>query len=270
VIRGWALPLLAGCNGLLGLDVTHPYDAPPDAVGCSAGRFTGTVRVPIDVGDAIYDPTQSDDPLELYFTWAVNTVDFQIASATRTAPDQTFDMPTVASFSVAHNTDPSISSDGLHIVFLGPNDQVFQVDRATRQSAWSAATIVAGIDNFTVAGGLDISPDGLTIYFSDMHQLRTATRSDPLAGFANITELAVGLDVAFPGISPDQRELFYNPGSTHVLHHVTRNSATLDFDPSTDEIILMNAGDPDVSPDSRTLLYDVDGVLTAMHRDCSL
>jgi hypothetical protein len=273
-MRICALLLLAGCNRLLGLEPTREIDSPPvpdarpDAVGCSGSSFAGTVAVPIDSGQSIYDPTQTDDPLELYFTWAQTTTDFHIASATRGAVDQSFNMPVVLPFSTTHNTDPAITADGLHILYLAQNDQVYQADRATRQSMWSAPTVVAGIDNFTVGGGLDISPDGLTIYFSDGFELRTATRNDPMGPFGTPRVLASGVNATFPGISPDERELFYNPKDSHELRHMTRNDPSLDFDVMTDESLLLNGADPDVSLDSRTLLYDVDGRLTAMHRGC--
>jgi hypothetical protein len=267
--RALLLLLLAGCNRALGLDPTHPPDAPPDAVGCSGSRFADTITIALPGGPSVFDPTQSDDPLELYLTWQVTTTEFQISVTTRTDPDQPYGTLAYASFGRSmRDSDPSITQDGLHLLFLSDDYRVYQTDRATRQSPWSAATIVAGIDNWVIMGGFDISLDGLRIYFSDGSNLRTAQRSDPTAAFDTATDLAKGLDIGFPGISPDERELFYNPSSNKQLHHITRNDRSLDFDLSTDETLLQDAGDPDVSPDSRTLLYDVDGELTAMHRTC--
>jgi hypothetical protein len=236
------LVLLAGCNSLLGLAPTREIDSPvvpdarPDAVGCAGSRFANTITVAVGGHPSMYDPSQSDDPLEIFFTWATTTSEFKVATATRGALDQPFGMPAIATFGrTPRDGDPAITSDGLHILFMSDN-QVFQTDRATRQSPWSASTIVPGIDQFTVLG-IDISLDGLTIYFSDGWQLFTATRPDVMAPFGNPTKLAVGVNITFPGISPDEREL-------------------------------NNGADPDVSPDSRTLYYIVDGDLTAMHRDC--
>src|SRR5262249_52956492 len=157
-----------------------------------------------------------------------------IASATRTAPEQRLNMLAVASFSTPGSTDPAITSDGLHILYLNGNHQVYQSDRADRHAMWSAPTIVSGIDSFIAGGGLDISLDGLTIYVSDSSQLYTATRTDPMGRFGDLTKLAVGRKVSFPGVSPDERELFYNPENTKELRRMTRNDRSLDFDVMTD------------------------------------
>src|SRR5262249_43265528 len=159
-------------------------------------------------------------------------------------------------------------SDGLHLVFLSADFRIYQTDRTTRTDAWSTPTIVGGVDNFVVNGGVDISLDGLRVYVRRRAKLHTATRTDVMAAFDTVTDLAVGLDVGSLGISPDERELFFNPSTNYELHRITRNDPSLDFDISTDDMLLQDARNPDVSPDSRTLLYSVDGVLTLMHRDC--
>src|SRR5690348_11024316 len=86
------LVAVAGCNRILGLDPTLEVDAYV-APGCSGARFTGPFPFTSLTADNIFDPSQSEDPLELMVTLRSQLGLFRMQRATR--PD------TASSFTIA-------------------------------------------------------------------------------------------------------------------------------------------------------------------------
>jgi hypothetical protein len=109
-----------------------------DAVGCSGSLFGANAPVPgIDTSDQVFDPTQSDDPLEIWFT-VENGTGFHVNSATRASVAEPFGAPVLASFARSnYDGDPSITRAGLHLLFTSDDGHVWQADRATRTGPWS-------------------------------------------------------------------------------------------------------------------------------------
>ena len=268
--RALLLLLCAGCNRALGLDPTTELDAYV-APGCAGARFVSTTDLTVTTMGEIHDPTLLDQD-ELWFTYHEAGGPYQIASATRADTTQAFDAPVIGSFVRSDNdTDPAITRDGLHILFITDDARVYQADRPTRTSPWSAAALVPGIDGEGVGVGFDITPDGLVIYMADAAGIRTARRSYPTGTFGPVTVLAAGLPTAFPTISPDELELFFNPmgGDTAgELHRITRTDRTLDFDLATEQVVYQSAVDADITADAQTLVYKHGGDLQAAHREC--
>ena len=267
------LLLSAGCNRALGLDPAIEIDAPPPDVGyvppgCAGARFVATTDLGVMTTGEIHDPTMLDDQ-EIWFTFHSTTTGYQIASATRTASTEPFGAPVLGDvMRSTDDTDPAITYDGLHVLFISDDSRVYQSDRAARGAAWSAPSLVPGIDGESAGLGFDVTPDGLSIYMASTVGVRTATRSTAIGTFGPVTNLADGVMMQFPSISPDELELFFNLPGTTELHRITRTDRALDFDISKDEIVYQDADDADITADSRTLIYKYGAQLQIAHREC--
>jgi len=267
-----AVVLLAGCNRLLGLDPTLEVAAPlPDAPppGCAGALFGATTNLSVMTSDGVADPTLVD-PLELWLTWRHPAGTAHVASATRTDTTQPFGTPQVASFAITDfDTDPAFTGNRLHVFFISSDAHIYEADRSSLAMPWSAARIVPGIDGEDASMGIDVTANGLAIYFSDVnYHLHTASRATLNENFGPVTDLAPTLAITFPSISPDQLELFYNPHNSSELHRLTRSDPAADFDPASDITIYMHGDDPDISADATTLIYFNQGNLQTAHRDC--
>jgi len=251
------------------MEVDAPVPPPPPP-GCSGARFVSTTDLMVMTTGEIHDPTLLDEH-ELWFTTHEAGGGYQIASATRTDTTQPFGAPVIGSFvRTQMDTDPAITRDGLHILFMSDDTRVYQADRTARDMPWSVASVVPGIDGESAGRGFDVTPDGLAIYMADANGVRTSRRSSPTGTFGPVTMLAAGVMPSFPTISPDELELFFNPVGTNgsELHRITRGDAALDFDIATDELIYQDAQDPDITADAATLVYLHGGQLQTAHREC--
>jgi hypothetical protein len=271
--RDLLLLLCAGCNRALGLDPTIEVDAlVPDAAyvppGCSGSRFVSTTDVSVMTNGEIDDPTMLDDH-EIWFTSHMAGGGYQIASARRTSSDQPFGAPVIGSFKhSANDSDPALTHDGLHLLFVSDDAHVYQTDRAAPDAAWSPASLVPGIDGESAGLGFDITPDGLAIYIASTDGVHTARRASPIGTFGPVTVLAPPLMMQFPSISPDELELFFNSAGSNELDRITRTDRGLPFDVTTRELVYQSAADADITADSRTLIYMHGGQLQTAHREC--
>ncbi len=278
------LLLVAGCNRIFGLEETEPFDAPsprPDAVGCAGKAFIG----PDAVSELVvpnrfeFDPSENADGTELWFSSREVAFDAQdLSSSTKIAATGKWGPSTVASFNLPEVTDAdaAFSDDGLHLVFvsyrLGP-PRAWEVTRTAIGQPFGGASILRGIDGLTV-NGLDLTLDGLTLYFSDAGdgELHVAHRPSFDAPFV-AEEVGGALrvlasDVAFPSISPDEREVFYTKLSGAVATYRRVRVDTSQAFEVAEEVIYNDADDPDISSDGRRLYFVRGGQLFVARRDC--
>jgi hypothetical protein len=266
------LVALAGCNGLLGLDPAHEPDAFV-APGCSGSRFTGPFELTSLTGPTTWDPSQGDDPLELIVSIqdeATNLLHINRATRPDTASAYTL-VPLPFTDPSFEDHDPSITAHGARLLFLSNRVDGAHLWEALRDSTgtFSNPAIVTSVEPFDA--GLDMSIDGLTIYYADTrgnpptYPLFTASRPSLDEPFGSpMMLLADG--IRWPSISPDQLELYYLAADDTSIHRRVRPAIDAPFGP--DEPVAPGVEDPDVSADARTLLVSNFGQLQYMTRAC--
>ena len=279
------LLLAAGCNRIFGLEETELFDAPsprPDAVGCAGKAFVGPDALSeLDVvpNRFEFDPGENADGTELWFSSREAAFDaLDLSSCTKNAVTGKWGPSTLAPFNLPEITDadPAFTDDGLRLVFvsyrLGP-PRAWEVTRSAIGQPFGGASILRGVDGLRI-NGLDMTLDGLTLYFSDSGdgELHVAHRPSFDAPFV-AEEVGGALrvlanNVGFPSVSPDEREVFYThgDGGTATYRRV-RGDTSQPFD-LAEEAIYNDADDPDISADGRRLYFVRGSELFVARRDC--
>ena len=283
-MRGLLLLLLgtAGCNQVLGLSTTYGIDARPDAVGCSGAQFQGPVELPdLSPGLDQFDPSERADGLELWFT--IQDADIKVYVVTRPSVDVDYREADVAPapFNApagVRDNDPSIGADGLRVMFLSTRgnlgSRAWEVVRPSLDAPFSAPSQVRGLEA-TAIDGLDLSLDGKTVYFTseqDGGRLSRAHRNELTEPFVIETADPDGkpfaLGIAFPSISPDEKELFFENVASGGIERKTRGDITRAFSDTSESINGARAGDPDLTQDGRTLYVALSSTFWKFTRDC--
>lgn len=270
--RHTILLLATACNQIYGIEPTRLPDALPDAVGCSERGFM--VPMPLDDPDSRLEisPTLSADGLELYFSADVGST-FRLHRATRATTDEPFanvvELPLLAG---RPTLDASLTRDDLTMVFVSraADNLVLESRRAAVGEPFSEPIIVTGLED--IGGGaqsLDLSYDGLTIYYANIAgELWVASRREIGRPFEGARPLATG--VVHPSISPDHRELFYNspdyPTGNTDLYRRVRASVADDF--SAEMSLFPGAQGADLAQDASTLILSSLGRLQIYRRQC--
>jgi hypothetical protein len=266
--RAWVLvvALCAGCfskpgfggNGDGGTDgsTDGASDGSIDATPCTA---TWPSPNPVSGlnGWVTGEPTITGDLEELYWAYE-DGPEWQIHWAEVTQPGTlAYTYKGQVAFTILDGTDPdpSITDDGLLMVYReGPSNiqtQMRQVTRASRMAPWTAPVDVPGLGG-TSATTLDISGDGLTLYYNLGTTLRYATRGDRLEPFVQqATQLGTGL--LFPAISGDQLSVYFTMGTSGV--YTAKRSGTSSGFLAPDAVFSSSSlHDPDVTQDDTTMV----------------
>jgi hypothetical protein len=220
--------------------------------GCAGAKFANPVALEGVIGNAS-DPSATADPLELWFSRTGIVPTYDIAGASRTSATAPFETQLDFPFnSSASDRDPALSGDGLAMVLISDRDGSWAPIEAVRTSKTAPFSVQAGLPIAGVDGGIDLSVDGLTLYFADAGgDLRSATRGSRTAPFERSTEvLAAG--ILAPALSADELELYYARSDTVGVYRRTRASKAEPFD-KDEMLVLADASDPDVSADSQRL-----------------
>jgi Tol biopolymer transport system component len=147
--------------------------------------------------------------------------------ATRTAPDAPFGPPTVLTelASPAEEDYPRIDADGVRVVFSSVGGgtgewNIWFAERRERGERFGAPVLLAEVNSSYNDRGAFISANRLELYFHSnrpgglgMDDLWMARRDDPDGPFAPptlLTALNTDRDDAYPYLSPDGTELYYN------------------------------------------------------------
>jgi hypothetical protein len=284
-MRGLLLLLLgaAGCNQVLGLSTTYGIDGRPDAVGCAGAQFQGPFELPdLSPGADQFDPNERADGLELWFTIQGPLV-LKVYVVTRPSVDVDYRQADVlpASFNDANavrDTDPSIGADGLRVMFLSMRGNLgtraWEAVRPSLDAPFAAPSEVRGLES-TAIDGLDMSLDGKTVYFTndqDGGRLYRAHRSELTDPFVIETADPDGkpfaMGAAFPSISPDEKELFFESSTNGGILRKTRGDITRAFSDASESINGSQAGDPDLTQDGRTLYVALSSTFWKFTREC--
>ena len=229
-------------------------DAPP----CTAAWPNPTNVTDLN-NDVTGEPTATGDLEEVYWAYQ-NGSSWEIHWASVTTPGTL--SYTNRGRAVFHtiddgfDQDPSITDDGLVLVYrTGANEaaaRVKVVTRPDRMSAWSSPVDLQGL-TAVAPSTLDLSGDGLTIYYNVGQTLRYATRSIRTAAFVE-QPTSLGNNFPFPAISGDQLTMYYSSTSNGVFK-ATRTSLTNAFTAAgtvfAASTMLL---DPDVTQDGTTMV----------------
>lgn len=197
--------ILIPLSGVIALAAMAACGSVTSSTGGDAGTDAGTDgAIQPDPADAAVDAQLSWSPFEL-----VN-VDFGGQTMT-----------------------PSVSADGLTLYFTayvgGSGSDVFDIYFATRESPSSGFAAAAPLPVVNVPNQqqryLEISHDGLELYFSqgDIGPIMLSTRPTVSADWG--TPMQVGVSGNFPSISGDKRSLYYitqTTGANGELKRITR------------------------------------------------
>ncbi len=214
-----------------------------------------------------FDPTTTVDGLTVFFT-TDNGGNLDIASSTSNGV--TWRSPQAELATNLTEANASISTDGLTLYW-----GLYELSRAKRTAVgmpWSASEIFfRGGGNAVTPRGPDISVDDLTLYFSafnamDIVNIFTLTRSTPTAAFGNpqpVPGLPTTMDVAFPAISADELELFFEasgggPSGAKDIYVARRRSRAEPFGPAQKVVEVNSASDEadaEISTDGTTLWF---------------
>jgi hypothetical protein len=264
--------LLAGCNQAFGLDNTVTPDAPPKPPGCAGATFANPVEfanIPPQYGSPWF-VTANELWLAHYESSATG---YDIYITTRA--DETMDFPapvlaTGAVNSAMDGVDVAFANASLDL-FLLRGTTVYEGTRAAITDTFTSLSPVGELVNFNASsGGIWVSPDGLSLYVSDgdLYVLHRASRTQP---FGPMTLVAQG--VRWPGLSPDELEVFYTADMINPLTLYRRVRATAgDVFPAEQPSDAVIAGD-DASIFARTdgtewLVYNDGGGISYMSRAC--
>jgi hypothetical protein len=207
--------------------------------------------------DVSGEPTVTGDLKELYWTYQDGQV-YELRWA------EVSDLPMLAytykdrtSFDTdaGVDRDPSITDDGLLLVYrVGMSEvtaRMEQVERANRMSAWGPPSAVPGLGSI-VPSTLDISGDGLTIYYNEGQTLRHATRSSRTASFV-VQPAQLGTNLQFPAISGDELTIYVTTNFMGV-DTATRPNKGSAFGGKSAVFTDSMLKDPDVTADGKAMV----------------
>jgi hypothetical protein len=238
-----------------------------DVPGCAGSEFTLGERLDGVLGGG-HDPAATGSALELWFSRTGIVPTYDLASAIRNSATASFDMES----EFTHNSslvdrDPSLSADGLVLVFISDRDgtlRAYESRRATATDAFAPPTSfpINGVDN-----GVELSGDGLTLYFTDdRRDLRAVHRTDRSSPFGAASEI-LAQNIEHPTLSADELELYYSRADTTNTFRRTRRNAQAAFD-EDEKLVFNDAMEPDLAPDGQLLYVVLNGNIWSLTRNC--
>jgi hypothetical protein len=226
---------------------------PPETIAPLTGFVTG-------------EPTITGD--QTLMMWALQTApDWKIRWADRSTSSGTFAVHAGEPFESLANSDPdpSITDDGLLVVFRrGTPSGLVQSERLDRSSAWGAVGPIPGAPNTGDVSSLDVSADGLAIYYTVNTNLFVVRRPTRTANFG-APDIMLAMGVLFPAISGDELTLYYTPGTVGVFskHRAQKTEA---FPTGTGTMVFATGKDPDVTADGTTMVIGKGGTGAGISR----
>ena len=262
-VRIAVLLFVAGCNQFYGLDETR-LATPIDGPGCSDGVFVGPMIEAIP-NFSMAQPQVRFDLLELWMEGVFPT-DRGIYYARRTSPGAAWGPPVLTPWSETGDRSPALSADGLRLMFSSDErtgSRIWEITRASIKDDFIGMPQPAvGTNNR--GGEIDLSYDGLTVYFSEADEFFQRSRPDLKSAFGDAIMVAKG--VTFPGVSPDGLELFYQDAVNDKVYRMSRTSLVGMFD--TPVLLLDTGDDPDMAPNATTLYLHIDNQPAVLVRPC--
>lgn len=270
-----SLAIWAGCDQVFGLtdsstrDGAVVVDTPGDGPLCGMGAFGPPMTV-TEVPGSTFDPQLRGDLRELFMTKDTGSGQNELFHMTRGSTSDPFENPELLASlnTTSAEADPAVTADGLDLFWKsdrpsanGPGTFVWEATRGSADGPWSPPQQALGMEN-TQVESLDVSADGLTLYYNKGGQLWEITRPRRDAAFAGPT--SDGTELSFPSVSADGLEVFGNGSNQVVRRHRTQLGGAF----GAEESVAMGVSDPDIAPDGRTLIVKTGGGTATMQRSC--
>ena len=215
------------------------------------GAWGQPVQVPEFNNKITGEPTITSDLLHVYFAKQLADTSWEIHSASRGTPSENFAVTTAAAFGTPSpvDQDPAVTDDNQLVAFVGSN--------IVSQATWTGSSWSIGPALNLAVSTLDISPDGMTLYYAlGGRDLYATTRTDRAAPFSPATTI-IASDVRFPSVTGDGLTLYAvdGSGSGTGISVRTRTSTTSAFGTATH--LFDNVVDPDVTRDGNTMVVSM-------------
>jgi Tol biopolymer transport system component len=164
--------------------------------------------------------------------------------------------------------DPTLTADGLEL-YLNLSGDIYTSTRAALDQAWPTPTKVLALSAAAFESTPEVSPDGLTLYFSSsrmptvgMQDIWMSSRADRASAWGtpvHVLELSTaGNDSAPTTVDGVTMVLCSNPGTASRIYEATRASPQAAWSTPV-EITALTSGvgecDPMLSSDGLTLYY---------------
>lgn len=250
----------------------------PSPPGTDSSSCDGlTFEAPVAVHGSAFDGKSPDDPTldhggtEIWFSYTSASAGYELVHAVASAGS--FDTVTDigALLSAADESDPSLTADGLDLMFQSQESgsQVMETTRDNRNMDFAVPAHGVVLDAEPVeSGGIELSADGLTLYYVDaQYSLYAVTRSSRTEPFGMPSE-PLALGIRFPSLSADQREIFFTKPNDSGVYRRIRDTVSDTFDTAHEDVILSTGFDPDLTSDGKTLVMSVSGGLVMATRSC--
>lgn len=267
--------LIAGCDQVFGLSGrdggTDRQDGGTGGDACILGDLDPGVVYPMPpMFTGHFDAALSADQLELFSAApsAKNGLEIVVSRRETTLSPWGNPTPLDRLSSMGEESDPSITEDGLVLVFYTNRNGrpgLWQVTRDNLGAEWNAGAPLSELD--VNVRSAEISADGLRLYVVDgdqssstLYRYHRMSRSSP---FENPMVLATG--ALYPSVSRDETELFFHDeGIKRMIGDGTGGFA----DPA---LLIPGAKDPDISFDNSTLIFtqtNSEGGFAQIRRSC--
>jgi hypothetical protein len=190
------------------IDFATREDARGDAPALPKGKFTLGPSLEV-VGS---DPQVRTDQREIWVSRQV-PVTYQLSFATRAGAGTRFSMLTVAGAldSSASETDPSLTENGLEILFVSDRTGASRLYRSTRETpelAFTGPAVVSELD-FNIRSATLVGDTTLYVIDAATGSLKRATRPGVDAPFDPPEDVSAPT-MGWPTIAVDELELFGN------------------------------------------------------------
>jgi hypothetical protein len=227
---------------------------PFQPVSCGSVAFGATpVELPGLAGSVAGDPSIRGDKLEVYFTAQGTTTPFRIGRAIRPDLVSPFEVTAAPLFvdPTANEYDPSVNATGEFVAFSSDRGGYGAHALLAQRTSCDTWTVVPmpGLEDQPMSS-LDLSWDALTIYFTDQRILYQARRPNTSLPFGPKVQVAVDID--WPAVSSDDRELYFVPVTGGGVYRAQRTDPDGPF--GVGSLVTSFGGDPDLIADGTVLI----------------
>ena len=244
MVFGLAIVAVAGCDLVFPLEPPAQLDASP----LGACPFLAPTELEPSIISA-FDPSLRGDVLELWFSKNGGASDFDLYSVRRPSLTDPFGAEVAADGlnTNVSDTDPALTLDGLRMFYH--SDLITEAQRTSATEPFGTGSAHVDLPGNVV--GIDISFDGLRIYYDHVDGLRSQARLSLDTPFL-MPATDLGPNRRFPSISHDELELFFDDVAGNI-YRVLRGSVTARFD-GVPELIIAG-GDAEISDSGKLLIF---------------
>ncbi len=275
--------LLLVCSCRIGFDQVDLANTDPDGGGLDSGTACTwepwSAPAPVEGfegGEWERSPEQRSDRREMLFA-RYEVVDggvfnAQLRSATRATSAVPYAAESVVvelNHPTADDLEPALSADGLVVMWSSNRTTgrlAFEARRPALGAAFSTPVLALGLEALVIYA-MDLTPDGLGLYFDNASELWVSRRSARDQPFE--IPVPLGISGGTPSVSSDQLEIYYS----RAFRLFARRRASIG-EAFADEVEIgiqgaSNYGAADLSADGTELLLIVDDQLQRITRACS-